>query len=84
MNELELTLAIHDYDHTRDLVTGLVPTPGIRLRPLALTSPASRFKTADVFVAIFGIMVVAVTIQWLMSRLETRLTPWRRGAEDGH
>ena len=49
-----------------------------------LLESASRFKTADVFVAIFGIMVVAVTIQWLMSRLETRLTPWRRGAEDGH
>ena len=49
-----------------------------------LLESASRFKTADVFVAIFGIMVVAVTIQWLMSRLETRLTPWRRGAVDGH
>ena len=55
MNELDLTLAIHDYDHTRDLVSGLVPTPGIRLRPLAL-----------------------------MTRLETRLTPWRRGLADGH
>lgn len=216
MNGLELTLAIHDYDHTRDLVSGLVPTPAIRLRPLGLAPPeingrfsqyrewhisefglgkyiaqraagddrltaipvvparafrqsciyvrsesdletpeqlagrrvgspewaqtavvyvrgllvhqhgvelasidwqqagvsapgrvekvaitlppgvrvtarpdetlesASRFRTADVFVAIFGIMVVTVTIQWFMTRLETRLTPWRRGLADGH
>lgn len=45
---------------------------------------ASRFRTADVFVTIFGIMVVAVTIQWFMTRLATRLTPWRRGLADGH
>lgn len=49
MNELELTLAIHDYDHTRDLVAGLVPTPGIRLRPVPLEPPEingrfSRFR----------------------------------------
>lgn len=49
-----------------------------------LLESASRFRTADVFVAIFGIMVVAVTIQWFMARLETRLTPWRRGLADGH
>ena len=36
------------------------------------------------FVAIFGIMMVAVTIQWFMSRLEVWLTPWRRGEADGH
>jgi 4,5-dihydroxyphthalate decarboxylase len=39
MHELELSLAIHDYDHTRDLVEGRVPTPGIRLRPIILTPP---------------------------------------------
>lgn len=39
MNELELTLAIHDYDHTRDLVSGLVPLAGIRLRPIQLEPP---------------------------------------------
>lgn len=39
MHELELSLAIHDYDHTRDLVEGRVPTPGIRLRPIALSPP---------------------------------------------
>jgi len=39
MHELELSLAIHDYDHTRDLVEGRVPTPGIRLRPIPLTPP---------------------------------------------
>lgn len=39
MNELELTLAIHDYDHTRDLVSGKVPVPGIRLRTIELSPP---------------------------------------------
>lgn len=39
MNELELTLAINDYDHTRDLVHGIVPVPGIRLRPVVLPPP---------------------------------------------
>lgn len=39
VNELELTLAIHDYDHTRDLVTGLVPVAGVRLRTIALEPP---------------------------------------------
>lgn len=47
-----------------------------------LLESASRFRTADVFVAIFGIMIVAVAIQWSMSQLERRLTPWRRVA--GH
>jgi len=49
-----------------------------------LLEAASRFRTADVFVAIFGIMIVAVTIQWFMSRLEVWLTPWRRGETEGH
>jgi 4,5-dihydroxyphthalate decarboxylase len=39
MNPLELTLAINDYDHTRDLVTGKVPVEGIRLRTIELTPP---------------------------------------------
>ena len=39
MNELELTLAIHDYDHTRDLVTGKVPVQGVRLRTIEFTPP---------------------------------------------
>lgn len=49
-----------------------------------LLESASRFKTADVFVAIFGIMFVAVIIQWFTSRLETWLTPWRRESADSH
>ena len=39
MNELDITIALHDYDHTRDLVSGVVPTPGIRLRPITLRPP---------------------------------------------
>lgn len=39
MNELELTLAINDYDHTRDLVTGKVRVEGVRLRTLELSPP---------------------------------------------
>lgn len=39
MNELELTLAIHDYDHTRDLIEGRVETPGLRLRAILLPPP---------------------------------------------
>jgi len=39
MNELELSLAIHDYDHTRDLVSGRITVPGIRLRPIPLEPP---------------------------------------------
>jgi 4,5-dihydroxyphthalate decarboxylase len=38
-NELELTLAIHDYDHTRDLVEGRVRAAGIRLRVVPLSPP---------------------------------------------
>lgn len=49
-----------------------------------LLESASRFRTADVFVAIFGIMIVAVTIQWFTARLEGWLTPWRRGTADAH
>jgi 4,5-dihydroxyphthalate decarboxylase len=39
VNELELTLAINDYDHTRDLVTGRVRVEGVRLRTLELSPP---------------------------------------------
>lgn len=46
-----------------------------------LLESASRFKTADVFVAIFGIMIVAVAIQVVTSFIENRLTPWRRAYE---
>lgn len=46
-----------------------------------LLESASRFKTADVFVAIFGIMIVAVAIQAVTSRIESWLTPWRRAYE---
>ena len=49
-----------------------------------LLESASRFRTADVFVAIFGIMVVAVTIQILTAALERRITPWRRSEEAEH
>ncbi len=43
-----------------------------------LLEASARFRTADVFVAIFGIMAVAVTIQWFTARLEVWLTPWAR------
>jgi 4,5-dihydroxyphthalate decarboxylase len=46
MHELELDLAIHDYDHTRDLVSGRIAVPGIRLRPIPLEPPEinARFR----------------------------------------
>lgn len=43
-----------------------------------LLEASARFRTAEVFVAIFGIMAVAVTIQWFTARLEFWLTPWAR------
>jgi len=46
-----------------------------------LLESASRFRTAEVFVAIFGIMIIAVAIQVVTSRVEHRLTPWRRSFE---
>lgn len=49
-----------------------------------LLESASRFRTADVFVAIFGIMFLAVSIQWFNSRLEAWFTPWRRTARGGN
>lgn len=58
MNPLELTLAIHDYDHTRDLVTGRVPVEGIRLRTVELTPPElnARFsKLREWEVSEFGL-----------------------------
>lgn len=47
-----------------------------------LLEAAARFRTADVFVAIFGIMIVAVTIQWFTARLEVWLTPWARTSQE--
>lgn len=46
-----------------------------------LLEAAARFRTANMFVAIFGIMIVAVTIQWFTARLERWLTPWSRTQE---
>lgn len=46
-----------------------------------LLESASRFRTADVFVAIFGIMIIAVAIQVVTSFVERRITPWRRAYE---
>lgn len=46
-----------------------------------LLQSASRFRTAEVFVAIFGIMIVAVAIQVVTSRVERWITPWRRSLE---
>jgi 4,5-dihydroxyphthalate decarboxylase len=34
---VELTLAINDYDHVRDLVTGRVPVEGVSLTALTLS-----------------------------------------------
>ena len=39
---------------------------------------ANRFRTADLFVPILAIMVVAVLIQWSMAKLMIRLTPWHK------
>lgn len=47
-----------------------------------LLESASRFRTAEVFVAIFGIMIVAVAVQWLAARLQSRLTRWRTESPD--
>lgn len=58
MNPLELTLAIHDYDHTRDIVTGKVPVEGVRLRTIELTPPElnARFsKLREWHVSEFGL-----------------------------
>ena len=49
-----------------------------------LLEAASRFRTADVFLAIFGIMVVAVTIQWFTARIEYWVAPWARTADEAH
>jgi NitT/TauT family transport system permease protein len=46
-----------------------------------LLEAAARFRTAEVFVVIFAIMAVAVTIQWFTARLEHWLTPWSRTGE---
>ncbi len=47
-----------------------------------LLEASARFRTAEVFVAIFGIMLVAVTIQWVTARLEVWLTPWARAGNE--
>jgi NitT/TauT family transport system permease protein len=47
-----------------------------------LLDAAAKFRTAEVFVAIFGIMLVAVTIQWFTARLEVWLTPWSRAGHE--
>jgi 4,5-dihydroxyphthalate decarboxylase len=38
-NELALTVALQEYDHVRDLVTGVVRTPGLRLNFLNMPVP---------------------------------------------
>jgi 4,5-dihydroxyphthalate decarboxylase len=58
MNPVELTLAMHDYDHTRDIVTGKVPVEGVRLRTIELTPPElnARFsKLREWEVSEFGL-----------------------------
>jgi 4,5-dihydroxyphthalate decarboxylase len=47
MNELELTLAINDYDHTRDLVEGRVAVAGVRLRTVPLSPPEINARFAQ-------------------------------------
>ena len=49
-----------------------------------LLEASARFRTAEVFVAIFGIMAVAVTIQFFTARLEYWLTPWSRAGHEAH
>jgi 4,5-dihydroxyphthalate decarboxylase len=39
VNEIALDVALGDYDHCRDLVRGLVPTPGMRLTFIELDPP---------------------------------------------
>ena len=58
MNPVELTLAIHDYDHTRDIVSGKVAVEGVRLRTVELTPPElnARFsKLREWEVSEFGL-----------------------------
>lgn len=38
-NELPLTVGLQEYDHVRDLVTGAVPTPGLRLNFVTMPVP---------------------------------------------
>lgn len=38
-NELALTVALQEYDHVRDLVSGAVPTPGLRLNFVTMPVP---------------------------------------------
>jgi 4,5-dihydroxyphthalate decarboxylase len=58
MNPVELTLAMHDYDHTRDIATGKVSVEGVRLRTIELTPPElnARFsKLREWEVSEFGL-----------------------------
>lgn len=47
-----------------------------------LLDSSSKYRTAEVFVAIFAIMAVAVTIQWFTARLEVWVTPWARAGHE--
>jgi NitT/TauT family transport system permease protein len=47
-----------------------------------LLDASSKYRTADVFVAIFAIMTVAVIIQAFTARLEYWLTPWSRTGQE--
>jgi ABC-type nitrate/sulfonate/bicarbonate transport system permease component len=49
-----------------------------------LLDSSSKYRTAEVFVSIFAIMAVAVTIQWFTARLEIWLTPWARAGNEIH
>jgi 4,5-dihydroxyphthalate decarboxylase len=43
MSTLELTLACRDYDHTRGLQDGTVPTEGLQLRLISISPPSEIF-----------------------------------------
>lgn len=38
-NEIDLTVALQEYDHVRDLVSGAIPTPGLRLNFVTMPVP---------------------------------------------
>ena len=44
MERLSLTLAIGDYEHTRDVVTGQVPVQGVNLNVLTLSPEEAFFR----------------------------------------
>jgi 4,5-dihydroxyphthalate decarboxylase len=47
VNELELTVCIQEYDHVRDLTTGLVRTPGLRLNFITMPVPEMSGRFAQ-------------------------------------